>query len=126
MPYYIHQGVHRITHSDFYYKTPDFDDSRAVEVSWIVETENGRQFATSFGYNADRYVISTMKKSIDGFISATPVYRDEMYGDRIMSRVQVVSNYGFKQAGVNVPEPTAETMIFGGDPLTVQEVAHAA
>ena len=126
MPHHIHHGVHAITHSDFYYKIPDMSDPRMIEVSWIIETESGKQFGTSYGYNADRYVISAMKKSIDGFISATPVYRQELFSLTLWERYNQERHYGFKQAGIKVPDPNHETTIYNGPALTVQELAHAA
>ena len=125
MPHSIYHGVHSITHSDFYYKRPDMSDPRAIEVSWIIETESGKQFGTSFGYISDKRVISAMKKSIDGFISATPVYRDELFAIDIIKRRSRGRYYGFKQAGINVPDPNHETKIFGGPALTVRELAQS-
>ena len=126
MPHSIYHGVHSITHSDFYYKTPDMSDPRAIEISWIIETESGKQFGTSFGYNSDKRVINVMKKSIDGFISATPVHRQELFSLSVIERHSMGRLYGFKQAGINVPDPNHETMVFDGPALTVQELAHAA
>ena len=126
MPHSIYHGVHSITHSDFYYKTPDMSDPRAIEVSWIIETESGKQFGTSFGYSSDKRVINVMKKSIDGFISATPVYRQEFFSLSLWERYVMHRLHGFIQAGINVPEPNHETMVFDGPALTVREVAHAA
>ena len=126
MPHHIHRGVHSLTHSDFYYRTPDMSDPRAIEVSWIIETESGKQFGTSFGYISDKRVISAMKKSIDGFISATPVHRQELFSLSIWERYSMERLHGFIQAGINVPEPNHETTVYNGPALTVQELAHAA
>ena len=103
-------------------------DPRAIEVSWIIETESGKQFGRSLGYTSDKRVISAMKKSIDGFISATPVYRQELFSLNAVDRYSrgCKPNYGFKQAGINVPDPNHETMVFDGPALTVQELAYAA
>ena len=126
MPHSIYHGVHSITHSDFWYKTPDMSDPRAIEVSWIIETESGKQFGTSFGYSSDKRVINVMKKSIDGFISATPVHRQELFSLSIWERYVMHRLHGFIQAGIKVPEPNHETTVFHGPALTVREVAHAA
>ena len=126
MPHSIYHGIHSLTHSDFYYKVPDMSDPRAIEVSWIIETESGKQFGKSFGYKNDKYVISAMKKSIDGFISATPVHRQELFSLSTIERYYREPLHGFKQAGINVPDSTDETMIFDGPALTVQELAYAA
>ena len=126
MPHSIYHGVHSITHSDFYYKTPDMSDPRAIEISWIIETESGKQFGTSFGYNSDKRVINVMKKSIDGFISATPVHRQELFSLSTIDRHHLGRLYGFKQVGINVPDPNDETRVFGGPVLTVKELAHSA
>ena len=126
MPHYIHHGVHCITHSDFWYKTPDLSDPRYIEISWIIETESGKQFGSSIGYTADRYVISAMKKSIDGFISATPVHRQDLFSLTIWERYAQDRLHGFIQAGIKVPDPNDEQWGCGGSALTVQELAHAA
>ena len=126
MPHRIHRGVHTIYHSDFWYRTPDMSDPRGIRVSWIIETESGKQFGTSFGYNNDKYVIRAMKKGIDGFISATPVYRQEVFSLSIEERYFMEDHHGFKQAGIKVPEPNHETWSYSGTALTVQELAHAA
>ena len=126
MPHHIHHGIHEITHSDFYYKIPDMSDPRAIEVSWIIETESGKQFGRSLGYNSDKRVISAMKKSIDGFISATPVYCQELFSLSTIEWHSMERFHGFKQAGIKVPEPNHETTIYNGPALTVQELAHAA
>ena len=100
-------------------------DPRAIEVSWIIETESGKQFGTSFGYISDKRVISAMKKSIDGFISATPVYQDELFAIDIIKRRSRGRCCGFKQAGINVPDPNHRAKIFGGPALTVRELAQS-
>lgn len=123
MPYCIYHGLHELTHSDFYYKYTDFSDPRAIQISWIIETEVGKQFGVSFGYKSDKSAINVMKKSIDGFISATPVYRLDWF-PRGMEVFEPPVNYGFKLAGISVPEPSAETALFGGPALTVEKVAH--
>ena len=126
MPHSIYHGVHSITHSDFYYKTPDFNDSRAVMMYWIIDTETGKQFGTSLGYTSDKRVISVMKKSIDGFISATVVHRDELFSLDIVERHARGRLYGFNQAGITVPDSVEETPVFGGPALTVGELVQSA
>ena len=123
MPHSIYHGVHHVTHSDFYYKCPDLSDPRATEIYWIIETESGKQFGKTMGYGSDKRSITAMKKSIDGFISATPVHRHDYFNEESVEMMHHCD--GFVKAGIVLPEYEG-TYVFGGPARTVKELSYAA
>ena len=66
MPHSVYHGFHQFSHSDFYYKSPNSEDPRAISKSWVIKTKEDVQFAESMGYE-DSLLMRQFKKFIPGF-----------------------------------------------------------
>ena len=95
MPHSIYHGFHQFTHSDFYYKCPDYDDPRAISKSWLIKTKENVQFAESIGYK-DSALMKQFKKVIPGFEEA------KLVDEKKCSRKDMYSKVGdgFRRAGL--------------------------
>ncbi len=95
MPHSVYHGFHQFSHSDFYYKSPDSEDPRAISKSWVIKTKEDVQFAESMGYE-DSLLMRQFKKFIPGFEDAKLV--DEIKLKDLSPSAKVGD--GFRRAGL--------------------------